>query len=155
MTISHAREPLTPDGRSHQGARRHRPELWARWSPLRDTPASRLRCPLPTSLRACASRRSRPAAGSAVPAVAGPGTTDEPAADDGGIGQRQPELHDQAAAFGAPAQLAVLVGPGMGALHRPAAARMNRGWHAPRGDLADHAASGQYLSAGLVVVAGV
>ena len=46
--------------------------------------------------------------GSAIPAVTDPGAADEPAADDGGVGQRQPELHDQAAALGAPAQLPVL-----------------------------------------------
>jgi hypothetical protein len=43
----------------------------------------------------------------------------------------------------------------VGALHRPAAAGLDRGWHAPRGDLADHATRGQRLPAGLVVVGGV
>jgi hypothetical protein len=39
-------------------------------------------------LRACASRRSWAAAGAAVPAIVGPGAADEPATDNGGIGQR-------------------------------------------------------------------
>jgi hypothetical protein len=45
----------------------------------------------------------------ALPAVVGPGPADELAADDGGAGQRQPELHYPSAPFGAPAPLAELV----------------------------------------------
>ena len=64
--------------------------------------------------------------GVGVPAVAGPGAADQPAADDDGVDQHQPELHHDPAAFGVPAQLAVLVAPGVGALHRPAAAGPHR-----------------------------
>src|SRR6266511_6265087 len=48
------------------------------------------------------------------PAVVCPGAADEPATDDDGADQRQPEFDHQPAALGAPAQLAVLVGPGVG-----------------------------------------
>src|SRR5512133_2380656 len=101
--------------------------------------------PIPTSwpratpVRACASRRSWATAWAAVPAIAAPGAADQAATDDGGAGQRQPELDDQPPAFGAPAQLAVLVGPGVGALDHPAAARLDRGWQPAGGDLAHHA----------------
>src|SRR5918993_5990534 len=91
------------------------------------------------SLRACASRWSWAAAWAILPAVVGPGAADEPATGNGGAGQRSPELDHQPAALGAPAQLAVLVAPGVGALDHPASARLDRGWHAPHGDLADHA----------------
>src|SRR5919197_3562983 len=70
----------------------------------------------PGRLRACASRRSWAAAGTAVPAVAAPGTTEQATEDDRGVGQRQPELHHRPAALGAPAQLAVLVAPRVGPL---------------------------------------
>jgi hypothetical protein len=79
--------------------------------------------------RACAGRWSGAAARTAFPAVAGPGPAEQPATDDGGVGQRQPERHYQRATLGAPAQLAVPVAPGVGALHRPASARVDRGWH--------------------------
>ena len=59
------------------------------------------------------------------------------------------------AAFGAPAQLAALVAPGVGALDRPAAAGLDRRGLAPPGDLASHAARGKHLPAGLEVVASV
>jgi hypothetical protein len=49
--------------------------------------------------------------------------TEQPATDEGGTGQRQPELDHQPAPFGAPAELAVLVAPGVGVLDRPAATR--------------------------------
>jgi len=75
----------------------------------------------------------------AVPAIVDPGAADQAATDDGGAGQRRPELDDQPAAFGAPAQLAVLVPPAMGALDHPAAARLDRGWRPAGGDLAGHA----------------
>src|SRR5215217_5947989 len=106
-------------------------------------------------VRACASRWSWAAAWAAVPAVVGPGAADQAATDDGGAGQRQPELDDQPPPFGAPAQLAVLVAPGVGALDHPPAARLDRRWHPAGGDLADHAARGQDLPARLVVIAGV
>jgi hypothetical protein len=64
------------------------------------------------------------AAGSGVPAVTGSGAADQPAAHDRGTGQ--PERHHQPAPFGAPAPLAVLVGPRMGALHQPATASLDR-----------------------------
>src|SRR5262245_40201785 len=108
-----------------------------------------------TTVRTCASRRLGTAAWAAVPAVAGPGAADEPAADDGGVDQREPELHHDLAALSAPAQLAVLVAPGVGALHRPASARLDRGGHPACGDLADQAALSQRLPAGLVVVSRV
>jgi Rhodopirellula transposase DDE domain len=101
------------------------------------------------ALRACASRRSRAAAGAAVPAVAGPGATQQPAKNDEGAGERQPERHDQPAALGAPAQLAILVPPGVGTFDHPAPAGLDRGWQTPRGDLGDHPALGQDLPAGL------
>ena len=47
------------------------------------------------------------AAGTA-PAVAAPGAAEQPAADEGGAGHGQPQLH-QPAPLGAPAQLAILV----------------------------------------------
>jgi hypothetical protein len=50
--------------------------------------------------------------------------TEQPATDEGGTGQRQPELDHQPAPFGAPAELAVLVAPGVGVLDRPAATRL-------------------------------
>src|SRR5215207_4734883 len=106
-------------------------------------------------LRACASRRSWAAAWAAFPAIVGPGAADQPATDDGGAGQRQPEVDDQPTPLGAPAQLAVLVAPGVSALDHPAAARLDRSWDPAGGDLAHHAALGQDLPAGLVVVAGV
>jgi hypothetical protein len=40
---------------------------------------------------------------------------DEPATDDDGAGKCQPERHQQPPALGAPAQLAVLVAPGISA----------------------------------------
>jgi hypothetical protein len=83
------------------------------------------------------------------------GAADQSATDDGGVGQRQPALDHQPAPLGAPAQLAVLVAPGMGALDHPPATRLDRCWDAPRGDLARHAAFGQDLPARLVVIAGV
>src|SRR5215217_1424157 len=106
-------------------------------------------------LRACASRRSWAAAWAALPAIVGPGAADQPATDDGGVGQRQPERHHQPAPLGAPAQLAVLVAPGVGALDHPPAAHLDRRRHPTDGDLAHHAPLGQHLPAGLVVVAGV
>jgi len=57
--------------------------------------------------------------------------------------------------LGAPAQLAVLVASGVGALDRPASARPDRGWLPAGGDLAEQATLGQRLPAGLVVIAGV
>jgi hypothetical protein len=60
-------------------------------------------------LGGCAGRWSWAAARAAVPAVVGPGAAEQPATDDDGAGQRQPELHHQPAALGASAQLAVLV----------------------------------------------
>src|SRR4029453_17704287 len=75
-------------------------------------------------LRGCASRRSWAAPRAPFPAVVGPGATDEPTDHDERQGQPQPELDHDPAAFGAPAQLAVLVGPGVGALHRPTPARL-------------------------------
>jgi hypothetical protein len=80
----------------------------------------------PLPLRACAGRRSWASTWAALPAVVGPGTADQAAADNDRADQRQPELHHQPAALGAPAQLAVLVAPRMGALHRPTAARLDR-----------------------------
>src|SRR5512132_3054348 len=113
------------------------------------------RPPERSRLRACASRRSWAAARAAVPAVAAPGAAEQTAAHDRGGCQRQPELHHDSAALGAPAQLAVLVAPRVGALHRPTPARLDgRGLAAP-GDLTGHAPFGQHLPAGLVVVAGV
>jgi hypothetical protein len=70
-------------------------------------------------------------------------------------GRTKVEGHHDPAAFGAPAQLAVLVAPGVGALHRPAAAGLDRGGLPAGGDLAGHAPLSQHLPAGLVVVAGV
>src|SRR5512132_3633709 len=90
-----------------------------------------------------------------LPAVVDPGSADEPAANDGGACQRQPELHDQPSALSAPAQLAVLVTPGMGALDHPPAGDLDRCRDTPRGDLANHPAFGQDLSAGLPVVASI
>jgi hypothetical protein len=110
---------------------------------------------LPGPLRACASRRSWAAAGAVVPAIVGPGAADEPTTDDGGSSQRQPELDHPPAPLGAPAQLAVLVGPGMGPLDHPATASLDRRWQPAGGDLAHHPALGQDLPAWLVVVAGV
>src|SRR5215204_7004212 len=107
------------------------------------------------SLRACASRRSWAAARTAFPAIVGPGAADEPATDDGGVGQRQPELDDQPAPLGTPAQLAVLVAPGMGPLDHPPAARLDRCRDAPGGDLAGHPALGQDLPTRLIVITGV
>jgi hypothetical protein len=43
----------------------------------------------------------------------------------------------------------------MGALDRPPSASLDRCWQPTGGDLADHAAVGQQLPAGLVVIAGV
>src|SRR5829696_5954287 len=73
--------------------------------------------------------------GAAVPAVAGLGEAEQAATDQGGVGQRQPELDHQPAAFDAPAQLVVLVGPGGGALDHPPAAHLDRGWQPRSGDL--------------------
>jgi hypothetical protein len=56
-----------------------------------------------------------------------PGATDQPAHHDQRQGQQQPELDHDPAALGAPAQLAVLVGPGMGALDRVGASRVTSG----------------------------
>jgi hypothetical protein len=66
-------------------------------------------------------------------AVAAPGASQQPAKDDGGVDQRQPELHHQPATFGAPARACVLVAPRMGTLHRPTTAGLDgglaaRGW---------------------------
>src|SRR4030095_2404959 len=83
--------------------------------------------PLEIVLRGCASRWSWAAGWAAVPAVVGPGAADQPAAHEDGVGQGQPERHDQPTPLGAPAQLAVLVGPSGGALDPPAAGR--RGSH--------------------------
>jgi hypothetical protein len=93
--------------------------------------------------------------GGGRPAVVGPGAADEPTHHDQRQRQQQPELDHDPAAFGAPAQLAVLVGPGVGALDRPPPTGLARCWHPTSGDLADHAAAGQHLSAGLVVIPGV
>src|SRR4030095_6862090 len=90
----------------------------------------------PAGLRGCASRWSWAAAWAAVPAVVGPGAADQPAAPEDGVGQGQPERHDQLTPLGAPAQLAVLVGPGVGALDHPAAAGLDRSWDPTSGDLA-------------------
>src|SRR5512132_1851466 len=123
---------------------------------VRDPSTSLARTRIRTSLRACASRRSWAAAArAAVPAVVGPGAADQSATDDGGIGQRQPELDNGSTPLGAPAQLAVLVAPGVGALDDPAVAGLDRGWQPAGGDLADHAPLGQNLATRLVVVAGV
>src|SRR5512133_492801 len=112
--------------------------LWqSPWQP--DICTSVVSSEMQRPLRACASRRSWATAWAAVPAIAAPGAADQAATDDGGAGQRQPELDDQPPAFGAPAQLAVLVGPGVGALDHPAAARLDRGWQPAGGDLAHHA----------------
>jgi hypothetical protein len=89
------------------------------------------------------------------PAVVGPGAADQPATDDHGTDQGQPERHHQPAPLGTPAQLAVLVGPGMSALDHPPAAHLDRRRHPTSGDLAHHAPSGQDLPARLVVIAGV
>src|SRR5918993_2821740 len=107
------------------------------------------------SLRACASRWSWAAAWAILPAVVGPGAADEPATDNGGAGQRSPELDHQPAALGAPAQLAVLVAPGVGALDHPAAAPLDRCRHPTGSDRTGHPPLGQDLPAGLPVVAGV
>src|SRR5688572_5897162 len=96
------------------GSRRRQTEPARRRLPA---PVGRIPCRQP--LRACASRRSWATAWTAVPAIVGPGAADEAATDDGGVGQRQPELDDQPAPLGAPAQLAVLVAPGVGALDHP------------------------------------
>src|SRR5215213_7025651 len=87
--------------------------------------------------------------------MVGPGAADQAATDHDSAGQRQPERHHPPATLGAPAQLAVLVPPGMGALDDPAVAGLDRGWQPAGGDLADHAALGQPLATRLVVVAGV
>jgi hypothetical protein len=70
------------------------------------------------------------------PSDSGPGAADQAATDDGGVGQCQPELDHQPTPLGAPAQLAVLVGPGVGLFDHPPAARLNRSRHPPAGDLA-------------------
>jgi hypothetical protein len=87
-------------------------------------------------LRARASRRSWATVWAAVPAVVGPGAADQAATDDGGAGQCQPELDHQPAPLGAPAQLAVLVAPGMGAFDHPPATDLDRSWPPAGGDLA-------------------
>src|SRR4029453_13930583 len=102
-----------------------------------------------------ASRWSWAAAWAAVPAVVGPGAADQPAAHEDGVGQGQPERHDQPTPLRAPAQLAVLVGPGGGAPNPPAGGGLDRSWDPTSGDLAHHAALGQDLPTRLVVVAGV
>src|SRR4029453_4121814 len=91
----------------------------------------------------------------AAPAVVGPGAADQPATANDGAGKREPELRHQPAPLGAPAQLAVLVAPGVGALDHPPAACLDRSWHPAGGDLAHHAPLGQHLPAGLVVVTGI
>jgi hypothetical protein len=87
--------------------------------------------------------------GAPFPAVVGPGAAEEPAAYDGGVGQRQPERHDPPAPLDAPAQLAVLVAPGVGPLDHPPATDLD-GRCEPAGcDLAHHAPLGQDLPAGV------
>jgi hypothetical protein len=68
--------------------------------------------------------------------VVGPGAAEEPTKDDDGIGNRQPEFDDQPSALGAPAQLAVLVAPGVGAFDHPPEVRLDRCRHPPGSDLA-------------------
>jgi hypothetical protein len=83
-------------------------------------------------------------------ALAGMAVADHqpPATDEDGEGQRQPELHHQPVTFCAPAQLAVLVGPGMGALDHPSATGLDGCWHPTGGDLCGHPPLGQDLPAG-------
>jgi hypothetical protein len=52
-------------------------------------------------------------------------------------------------------ELAVLVGPGMDALDHPPAASLDGCWQSAGGDLAEHAAVGQHVPTGLVVIASV
>jgi hypothetical protein len=54
--------------------------------------------------------------GASLPAVVGPGSAEQSATDDDRADKRQPELHDRPSPLSAPAQLAVLVAPGVGAL---------------------------------------
>src|SRR4029450_7858209 len=103
----------------------------------------RVRARLRVALRGCARRRSWAAPRAPFPAVVGPGATDEPTDHDERQGQPQPELDHDPAAFGAPAQLAVLVGPGVGALHRPTPARLYGHGLAARGGLTGPAPFGQ------------
>jgi hypothetical protein len=63
-----------------------------------------------------------------LPAVAGPGAVEQPATDEGGAGQCQPERHHQPAPLGTPAQLAILVTPGVSTLDHLAATRLDRSW---------------------------
>jgi hypothetical protein len=62
--------------------------------------------------------------------------------------QGQPERHYQPTPLGTPAQLAVLVAPGMGALNHPSVACLDRCRDAPGGDLAGHPALGQDMPTG-------
>src|SRR5829696_6423649 len=119
-----ARRPLPGDQEAHQEGDQGNPGRLTR----RDQPpttADLVSGEVPTpaglnhKLRACASRWSWAATRAAVPAVLSPGAADQPATDDDGAGQRQPELDHQPAPLGAPAQLPVLVTPGVGALDRP------------------------------------
>jgi hypothetical protein len=107
------------------------------------------------ALKACASRLVRGGGERGLPSGVGPGAAEQPTTDNDGAGQRQPELHHGPASLGAPAQLAVLVRSGMGALYHPTGDRP-RPLPAPQdGDLADHPAVTQDLPTRRIVVAGV
>jgi hypothetical protein len=77
-------------------------------------------------VRADANRRLGTASRTTLPAVASPGSADQPSHHDERQGQQQPELDHDPTAFGTPAQLAVLVGPSMGALDHPPATSLVR-----------------------------
>jgi hypothetical protein len=107
------------------------------------------------ALKACASRLVRGGGERGLPSGVGPGAAEQPTTDNDGAGQRQPELHHGPASLGAPAQLAVLVRSGMGALYHPTGDRP-RPLPAPQdGDLADHPTVTQDLPTRRIVVAGV
>src|SRR5215204_4182806 len=62
---------------------------------------------------------SWPAARTTLPAVAGPGFSDEPAYGDDHVGEGDPEINDSIPALSTPHQLLVSVIPGVRALHYP------------------------------------
>jgi hypothetical protein len=80
---------------------------------------------------------------------------EQPTQHDDRVGQTGPKLHDPPGAFGAPAQLAELVAPGEGALHRPPVGGLDRGRGALVGELALEVALGQGGAGGVAVVGGV
>jgi hypothetical protein len=84
-----------------------------------------------------------------------PCSADEAAQGDDGKGEREPELDHHLAAFGAPAQLAVVVASGVGPLDDPPRANLDRDGLAAPGDPSSKIAGGQLITARLVVVAGV